>query len=77
MKPSNKFVVVEMEHDEHIHDSYTAAAAVEADTTYIYIYVSFLFQKLDQSNRIDILNSIDGLSKSTEKRIEWARERER
>jgi hypothetical protein len=46
MKPSNKFVVVELEHDEHIHDSYTAAAAaVETDTTYIYIYMLVFFSK--------------------------------
>jgi len=46
---------------------------------YIYIYVVsliFLFQKLDQSNTIDILNRTDGLSRSAEK-MNRVRKRER
>jgi ribosome-binding factor A len=72
MQFSNKFVVVvEMNDDEYIHSSYVAAVAVEKDTTSIYIYIcvflTFSFQKSDQSNTSDILNSVDGLSRSAEK----------
>jgi len=81
MKSSNNFAVVFVDalvkDDGYIHAS-TAAVDVdvvvvvvaEVDTTFIdiYIFFFFFFSKFsNQSYRIDILDSIDGLSRRAEK----------
>jgi hypothetical protein len=61
---------VEAKDDGCIHSSTAAVVVVEVDTTSIYIYsvCFFFFSKIsNQSYRIDILDSIDGLSRRVEK----------
>lgn len=82
MKSSNSFVWKDVEEidDGHIHAS-TAVVAVEMNTTSVLIcllkkLIFFFSKNLNQSDRFDVLDNIDGLSRRVEKWKEWEGERE-
>lgn len=73
MKSSNSFVWKDVEEidDGHIHAS-TAVVAVEMNTTSVLIcllkkLIFFFSKNLNQSDRFDVLDNIDGLSRRVEK----------